>query len=93
MTGAEVKAIREALGEALGQRLSQQDLGLMLGLAPKNAGDTVRKWEDSVPTGPAAVALLFMAQGTRLATYHAPYMPERIRDIILSLTSPAPSQQ
>lgn len=57
MTGADVKSIREALGRALDRRVSCKDLGLILGLAPKNAADTVRKWEDTEPTGPAAAAL------------------------------------
>lgn len=59
MQGAEVKRIREEIGRALGRRVSQRDLGLALGLAPKNADDTARSWEDgSKPvSGPAALAL------------------------------------
>ena len=64
MTGADVKAIRKALGQLLGQHISVRDLGLALGLAPSNAGDTVRKWEDEGPTGPAAAALTFMREAT-----------------------------
>lgn len=61
MTGADVKRIRLALEEAAGGRLTQRGLGLLLGLAEKNAADTVRKWEDSAPSGPAATALSLMA--------------------------------
>jgi hypothetical protein len=63
MTGHEVKTIREALGDALGRNVSQRDLGLALGLAPANAKDTVRSWEDGSRdvTGPAATALKFFA--------------------------------
>lgn len=49
MTGADVKAIREALGRLLGRRVSCRDLGLALGLAPANAADTVRRWESDGP--------------------------------------------
>lgn len=65
MTGADVKSIREALGRALGHRVSCRDLGLALGLAPANAKDTVRSWEDGSRdvSGPAAVALSFMRDG------------------------------
>lgn len=59
VTSEDCKAIREGLGNALGQRLSQRDLGMMLGLALRNAGDTVRSWEDRSKeiSGPAQLAL------------------------------------
>jgi hypothetical protein len=60
MTPDDVKKIREALGEVVGRRISQHDLGLALGLAPASAGRSVREWETSGPTGPAAAALGFM---------------------------------
>lgn len=66
MTGADVNAIRMALGRVIGRRVSCRDLGLALGLAPANAADTVRRWERDGPTGPAAVALGFMRQATDL---------------------------
>jgi len=62
MTGEDVKAIREALG----RRVSLRDLGLALGLAPANAKDTVRRWEEEGPTGPAAAALRFIREATDL---------------------------
>jgi hypothetical protein len=70
MTGAEVKAIRDALGRLLGRHLSQQDLGVALGLAPDSAGRTVRSWEKAGPSGPAAVALAFMREATDIGTAH-----------------------
>lgn len=67
MTGADVKAIREALGPIVGRHVSCRDLGLALGLAPANAGHTVRRYEEDGPSGPTAVALMFMRECTRLA--------------------------
>ena len=67
MTGDDVRQIREAIGRLLGRKVSQQDLGLALGLAPANAATTVRRWEESEPTGPAAVALAFMREATDLS--------------------------
>lgn len=66
MTAADVKSIREALGRTLGRHISCRDLGMALGLAPANAADTVRSWEDGSRdvTGPAAVALAFMRECT-----------------------------
>lgn len=74
MTPADVKTIREALGRALGRRVSCRDLGLALGLAPANAGDTVRSWEDGSRdvSGPAAVALDFMRDGTDVCHHNLP---------------------
>jgi hypothetical protein len=99
MTGADVKAIREALGRAIGRRISCRDLGCALGLAPTNAADTIRKWEAEGPTGPAAVALMFMSGATDIG---APFNPQHqiiIREIVRGLfrqlapgASPAPSR-
>ena len=57
LTGDDVKRIRERIGEFQGRRVSQYDLGLALGLAPKNAEHAVRDWEELGPGGPASVAL------------------------------------
>jgi hypothetical protein len=66
MTGADVKRIREALGRLLGRHVTCRDLGVALGLAPANAGDTVRSWEDGSRdvSGPAGVALCFISLAT-----------------------------
>lgn len=86
MTGTDVKAIREALGRTLGRRLSCRDLGLALGLAPANAGDTVRKWEREGPTGPAAVALNFMREATDISSgAHGVAFEEVIEDMVRAL--------
>jgi hypothetical protein len=37
--------------------MSHYDLGLALGLSPKNADRAVRDWEELGPSGPAGVAL------------------------------------
>lgn len=67
MTGDEVKQIRIALGRELGRNVSCRDLGLALRLSVKTAADTVRGWEDGSKdvTGPASVALRFMAEAAR----------------------------
>ena len=57
LTGDDVKRIRERIGEFRGARVSHYDLGLALGLAPKNADRAVRDWEELGPTGPTSVAL------------------------------------
>jgi DNA-binding transcriptional regulator YiaG len=79
MSPGEVKIIRDALSEALGVRLSQQDLGIALGLAPKNAARTIRDWETSGPTGPGAVALRLLL-----------YCSERgLMDVVRAIMLPA----
>ena len=57
LTGDDVKRIRERIGEFRGRRMSQFDLGVALGLAPKNADRAVRDWEELGSSGPASVAL------------------------------------
>jgi hypothetical protein len=57
LTGDDVRRIRERIGEFRGRRLTQFDLGLALGLSPKNADRAVRDWEQLGPSGPASVAL------------------------------------
>jgi len=57
LTGDDVRRIRERIGEFRGRRVSQYDLGLALGLSPKNADRAVRDWEELGPSGPAGVAL------------------------------------
>jgi DNA-binding transcriptional regulator YiaG len=57
LTGDDVKRIRELIGEFRGRRMTQYDLGLALGLSPKNADRAVRDWEELGPSGPTNVAL------------------------------------
>lgn len=57
MNGRDFREMRRALG------LSQGDLGRMLGLSQANPDRGIRKMEDTHPSGPAAVAISYMAQG------------------------------
>jgi DNA-binding transcriptional regulator YiaG len=77
MTGAEVLAIREALGAALGRRISQRDLARMLGLADANGKDAVRAWEDGKKSvsGPAAVALQLLGYGAGIGELDTGWLP------------------
>ncbi len=63
MTGFEVRALRRALSDMTGERVSQRKLGVALGLSAANADRTVRNWEENAPSGPASVALTYLAQG------------------------------
>lgn len=63
MTGDEVRLIRERLSKEIGRHVSQQEFGKGFGLAHKNAGDTMRRWELIGPSAPAAVALGYLRQG------------------------------
>lgn len=63
MTGGEFKRLRMALSAAVGRHLSQADIGAAFGLAASSADRTVRNWETGEPSGPAAVAMTYLAQG------------------------------
>lgn len=63
MTGAEFAILRRALSAAVGRPLHQPELGRALGLKPDNADRTVRRWEEVGPTGPAALAMTYLAEG------------------------------
>ena len=69
MTGKEVFEARATLGHmwGLGRALGPGELGRALGLAPRNAGDTVLAWErgHKPVSGPAAVAIAAMLAGYR----------------------------
>lgn len=56
MTGAELKALRYAIGEAVyGNGLTLAETAKLCGLAPANGADTMRKWEEGEgPSGPVA---------------------------------------
>lgn len=58
MTGPELKQLREDIGSAIGKRLSVADMARIVGLAPANGADTIRKWEEGAgPSGPVAAQL------------------------------------
>ncbi len=87
MTADDVKAIREALGRTLGRRISQNDLGLALGLAPANAADTVRSWEDGKRdvSGPATLALQFMREATDQGIMRSPEFVSTMKRMVVDV--------
>jgi hypothetical protein len=64
VTGAELKQLREDLGDAIGRSLSAADLAKLCGLAPGDGADTIRRWEVSGPSGPAAELLRILAMAS-----------------------------
>lgn len=61
MTGAELKQLRHDLGDAIDRRLTHADMAKLCGLASKNGGETMRKWEAGEgPSGPVASLLLLL---------------------------------
>jgi hypothetical protein len=63
MTGAELKKLRDDLGSAIGRPLSVADMARLCGLPPGGA-DTIRRWEVTGPTGPAAELLRILAMAS-----------------------------
>ena len=63
MTGPELKQLRKDLGDAIGRSLSAADMAKLCGLAP-GAADTIRRWEVSGPSGPAAELLRILAMAS-----------------------------
>ena len=63
MTGPELKQLRKDLGDAIGRALSAADMARLCGLAPDGA-DTIRRWEVSGPSGPAAKLLRILAMAS-----------------------------
>jgi transcriptional regulator with XRE-family HTH domain len=61
LTGPELRQLRTDLGEAIGRSLTSADMAKLCGLAPANGGDTIRRWEISGPSGPAAELLRILA--------------------------------
>jgi hypothetical protein len=63
MTGAELKRLRDDLGSAIGRPLSVADMARLCGL-PAGSADTIRRWEVTGPTGPAAELLRILAMAS-----------------------------
>ncbi|HEY7842673.1 MAG TPA: helix-turn-helix transcriptional regulator [Bradyrhizobium sp.] len=63
MTGKELKKLREDLGSAIGRRLTAADMARLCGLPPAEA-DTIRRWEVTGPSGPAAELLRILAMAS-----------------------------
>ncbi len=65
MTGPELRKLRDDLGTAIGRPLSVADMAKLCGLAPDKVGsDTVRKWEITGPSGPAAELFRILAMAS-----------------------------
>jgi hypothetical protein len=64
VTGPELKQLREDLGDAIGRSLSAAEMAKLCGLAPGNGADTIRKWEVTGPSGPAAEQLRILAMAS-----------------------------
>ena len=64
VTGLELKQLREDLGDAIGRSLSAAEMAKLCGLAPGNGADTIRKWEVTGPSGPAAELLRILAMAS-----------------------------
>jgi hypothetical protein len=63
MTGPELKQLRADLGEAIGRPLTAADMAKLCGLPPGSA-ETVRRWEVTGPSGPAAKQLHILAMAS-----------------------------
>jgi hypothetical protein len=64
VTGAELKQLRADLGDAIGRSLSAAEMATLCGLAPGDGADTIRRWEVTGPSGPAAELLRILAMAS-----------------------------
>ena len=64
MTGPELRQLRQDLGDAIGRSLSAADMAKLCGLAPGDGADTIRRWEVTGPSGPAAELLRILAMAS-----------------------------
>lgn len=65
MTGKDVDAVRRGLETRLNTRITLRRLGMALGLDQGSARETVRRWVQRGPTGPAATALRLLGRCAR----------------------------
>jgi hypothetical protein len=63
MTGQELKKLRADLGSAIGRQLTVADMAKLCGL-PTTEVDTIRRWEVTGPSGPAAELLRILAMAS-----------------------------
>ncbi len=63
MTGPELKKLRQDLGSAIGRQLTAADMAKLCGL-PGGSADTIRRWEVTGPSGPAAELLRILAMAS-----------------------------
>ena len=91
MTARDVQMVRTSLAQALSCKISQHDLGIMLGLSPATAFDTVKSWEmgDKGISGPAALALRLLGLAADLEDDEISddIATEEFRDSMLSVVS------
>jgi hypothetical protein len=64
VTGAELKQLRKDLGDAIGRPLSAADMAKLCGLPPAGGADTIRRWEVTGPSGPAAERLRILSMAS-----------------------------
>jgi hypothetical protein len=64
VTGPELRQLRDDLSEAIGTPLSAADMAKLCGLPPDKGRDTIRKWEVTGPSGPAAELLRILAMAS-----------------------------
>jgi hypothetical protein len=64
VTGSEFKQLRNDLGDAIGRSLTAAEMARLCGLPPGNGADTVRRWEVTGPSGPAAKLLGILAMAS-----------------------------
>jgi hypothetical protein len=64
VTGPELKQLRKDLGDAIGRPLSAADMAKLCGLSASDGTDTIRRWEVSGPSGPAAELLRILAMAS-----------------------------
>jgi len=64
VTGPELKQLRADLSDAIGRNLTAADMAKLCGLPPGSGADTIRKWEVTGPSGPAAELLRILAMAS-----------------------------
>ena len=64
MTGPELKQLRHDLAEAIGKPITAADMAKLSGLSASDGADTIRRWEVSGPSGPAAELLRILAMAS-----------------------------
>ena len=64
LTGPELKQLREDIGDAISRSLSSADMAKLCGLASDGGADTIRRWEVTGPSGPAAELLRILAMAS-----------------------------
>jgi len=69
VTGPELRRLRDDLGEAIGRPILAADMAKLCGL-PAVSADTIRRWDVTGPSGPAAELFRILA----MASDHYPIL-------------------